>query len=434
MAIIELGLDRAGPPDTRTYRMLPRWLTPRWLRLVVALVLAAVTGGAALTGRPLEAYGSVPLPPGSSFRLTGDGIYVAAGVRAGTEVSAYSPAGRYRWGYGLSSAPDFVSIVPTRPAIIITYGDHPIVAGLDPATGDRLWSTVGAEVLYASADRVLLGTLMLDGTEVDWTDAATGDTLWSVKVDQSSGLAVGDPPETAGGSTDPGHLYIVEANRRVRDLALTDRPDERDGTIARPARRPPYVFAVGDRLLVVGLGRSLASVQAYDTTGFQPLWSHGFSGGGIGAPTMTVVPCGAVLCEVAGDDVSGLAPDTGALTWNAPGTAVRTAGGWLLATPASPAVDATGRPGQGVRVLDAVTGTTLLDLPAWRLSWASEHDGAVLVADGGGSGLTKLATLDPGPEPRLTLVGAVPRVTGECQRTGGYVGCPTGARLTVWRG
>jgi len=436
MAIIELGLDRAGPPDTRTFRTRPRWPNARLWRLVVALaVVVATLGGAAVTGRPVPAYASVPLPPGSSFRLTGDAIYVAASVRNGTEISAYTATGGFRWGYGLASPTDFVSVTPTRPAALVQYGEHPIVLGLDPATGDRLWLTVGAEIFYTTADRVLLATQMLDGTEVAWSDARTGDTLWSVKVDQTSSIGIGDPAEAPGRSVGPGHLYVVTADGNVRDLTLADEPAERDSTIAKPARRPPLVFTVGDRLLVVGLGRSLAQVQAYDTAGFQPLWTHGYSGGGIGAPSMTVVPCAAVLCEVAGDDVYGVAPDTGVLTWDMPGSAVRTAGAWLLATPASPAVDATGRPGIGIRVLDATSGATLLELPGWQLSWASAHDGAVLLADGGSTGLTQLATIDPGAAaPRLSVVGAVPRVTGECQRTAGFVGCPTGNRLSVWRG
>lgn len=434
MAIIDLGLDRAGPPDTaRPFRISARLRQPRSLLVAAAALLVAVlAGGATVIGRPVAAYASVPLPDGSLYRLTPDTIYVMATVAHGTEVDAYDPDGRLRWGHGIGVEPGLVTVTPAGPATLLTYGLQPSVVAVDPATGDRLWYAPASRVLYAAGRRVLLATGLVDDAGVialSWCDAGTGRTIWTRDATASEVLAVATP-STAG----VPRLVALAPQGLVRTFDLADDPADVGATLAAPGRPPVSVFTLDGLLMVVGSGRSLAQVQAYRADGFRPLWTTLFSGGGIGAPTVSVSPCVAVLCEAAGDDVRGLVPGTGTVAWEVRSQAVRSAGPWLVATPASATLDDSGGTGTGARVLDPATGATLLALPTWQLSWANAGDGAVFVDDAAPAGLSRLATLAPGTAaPRLSVVGAVARVTGTCQRAAGLVGCPTGTRLSVWR-
>lgn len=444
---VELVIDLAAPPPARPASRAAQ-LRGWWRRrrrtvlpgLVGGLVLALVSGSAG----PLPGRVSIPLSPDQDgeFDIIGHLAFVP---ESRTRWGAYDLAtGRRRW---VLEQPDTsrVGLVPSGGVLV----DHRsgFGRGLDPATGQWLWTGAAREQTRSTSWSVFqavagAGAGVVTGHH--WStpdglahgfygvDLVTGQVRWQAVPDSGVRVQlVGAPPLVISVAAD-GRVQLREpgtgavlAGRRL------------------PAGVRDQLTVAGDRLVLAAVTqvgqRASASARASAPTGLllrgysldtlADGWELRLPPPAAGRRWQSVRGCGAMLC-VGGRELVVIDPRTGQVAWTADARRrpVRPVGDRFLAF--DPAGELTG-------LLDARTGRPVRDLTGWRPALPGELAGP-------GAARDRLVLTRPAPGPRtrvvsldltsltLTDLGELPGRPERCQPYDGGLVCRQHDRLWVW--
>lgn len=271
------------------------------------------------------ASGAATPPLAQSWRATPPGdagmasVAVVPGLAVGvaaTQVVGMDPAtGNVLWtlvrAKGPLSTPAIDPSVGSHGVVVFTEGDsarNSALVGLDPATHDRLWSLRLGDVVLGSptieAGRVYVGAR---DTKVYAADAATGALVWK---SPTAGV-VASTPAVAG-----GRVFVVSENATDGDvLAALDTATGR----SRWSFRQPQAAVrsssatVADGVVYVGFGDLV--VRAFDAGTGKVLWTQ-LGRGKFSYPTAPAAVGGSVYVM---DEVGGvyrLQADTGQRVWD----------------------------------------------------------------------------------------------------------------------
>jgi outer membrane protein assembly factor BamB len=406
-----IDLSRVDPPAASRPRR-----RPDWRRLVVAAVavccVLTVTGSARPDPRGLAQLWDVPFSlETDSYQLSGDVVHVL-GTSGERRLTAYdSRTGAVRWSIAAGDLSDLSGIAA---GALLTRGapDGSTVA-LDSATGRRLWRLPG-DLVTVLGDRAVL--LEVNGTgeqarRIRMVRMADGGTVWSR-----------DLSGTIAWTTDRAdRLLTVTARGRAEMITLADGAVVTTGTVPWPALKQAadraYLTLQGRQLFQDRAAGGRTTVTAYDAGTLRQLWT-------IDQPSGGSFDCGAVVCIMDGESISGHDRATGARLWRLPraSTAFALPGGRLLA-----------EEGRGSRhpVLDGTTGRRLADLGRGEPVWDPRGHLTYLIAGTRQpSGRTSVSSVDP-VTAEVVLRGTVAPAQ-QCRSDRGLLTCVTDDnRLTV---
>lgn len=393
---IDLGeLPRDEDPEPG-----PAW--PFWRRLHRGnhgpgrLVAAAVVAGLALVTLTAATGGGPPVALG--FTVEADNYTVdqrhlyaltTGAGETGQRLVAYRLAdGGTAWERSLEDGGDgevvFLRGGEARTLLTLTYpveqdsGDGMTVTGLDPATGETLWSDSGLPYGIAGGLLVLAPPVRPEppsggpahrAGELVAVDVTTGAREWSIPATRGDFRTGGRAPYRAVTLTPEGELTSYDLGTGER-LATTQLPPAAVGA--------QLGNIVGSRVLLrLGLGSGQPGLAAYDVDTLAEQWTSYPSG--LPEAGFAHFPCGTAICVLGPGPVQAIDPATGELRWSAD---------WLPAgtSPASTAYHDDGHPLAGYLavaagspsdrsqtqwLIDTETGEPALEIADWwlQLDW-----------------------------------------------------------------
>ncbi|MPZ25245.1 MAG: PQQ-binding-like beta-propeller repeat protein [Micromonosporaceae bacterium] len=427
--VIDLGAPEPGRPGAKQ-RLRGWWWRRRRVvlpSLAGGLVLALVSGSAA----PLPDRVSIPLPTGddSRFDIIGNLAFVA---ESRTRWGAYDLAtGARRWSLERPDA-DRVGLVAIGGVLV----DHRsgFGRGLDPDTGDGLWSGAAQDRAGSSSWSIfqaVAGAGVGVVTGHHWStpdglahrfygvDLVTGQVRWEAVPDAAVRVRlVGQPPLVVSVATD-GWVQLrslrtgaVRAGRRL------------------PAGTGDQLTVAGDRLVLATEGPAGMVLRGYPLGTLADGWERVVPPPPTGGRWQPVQRCGSMVCVGALDRVV-VDPMTGRVAWTID------AGRRRLVQPVGDRFLAFDRRGELSGLLDARTGRLIRSLAGWRAALPGE-------AAGPGAARDRLVLTRPAPGPRTRVValdltsatladlGELPGRPERCQPYDGGLVCQQHDRLWVW--
>jgi outer membrane protein assembly factor BamB len=451
VALIEL--DLYAPVEPAPIRIPPAHRY-RYAALVVAAVLVLVLGGAAPASSALwRLQGQVPLTTTDGmFKIAGERLY--AFETTGTDVvttawslgparrlwsradpvPALGPNGRYlpEYDWNVQAVGD--------DEVLLTANRHTSL--LDARTGATRWSTpLTVTSLLGSRVGLAYDEQFRPGTEYDetgdnagpmyissagtYTEPAVRTTVRALDLNTGRQLWARTVTGQVDGQTLPtgaSRLLLITADRLTLIATGTGAVlHERRLTGSSIAGQFTADAVVGDLVLVRSLppDRPGGLVSAYSADDLVPVWQRAEPG-----DTISAAFCRELLCTAGDDGTTVLDPATGAPRWQVGGDAVS-----LLAR-GPDVVEWSAQANRATRILDAVTGSTRLDLEPWSFSAFSDTD-QTLVLGRYAVGRTVFGILRPG---RYTVqpLGYLTTAVTECSAADRFVACRSNTGVEVW--
>jgi len=413
--VIDLGLDRDSngparrPPDGRRFRW-PRASRTRWA-FAACLALVLLTVGEARQPLP-----SLPLvesqPPGSAlgYGLIDGELFVTTGGEE-PSLSVY----RARDGRLLRSLPVTGNWV----------GAHRLSGGLVLLVTQPFWGRCCQVTAYDRIARQVRWSRQGDQVTVDVIDG-----LLAMAVDASTqviNVRSGQVVWQGGRSTFAGFAgsYLL----LIRPDGIAERRNLRTGAVQVAARIHPAgdhlvasAIVAGQLVIVHRDEYSGSKVSAYDVDDLDLAWTRN-------APAEGLIRCGPMIClHLAG--LEAVEPQIGAVAWHEIEWSGLELGGQLIAlTPDPDELRAVG-------VVDALTGSIVLDLRSWQVHPSVDPASPLVLtrasanADGTTVALVDLADLT------IQVVGMVPDRVSGCQAGTTTLACRAadgGLRLWAYR-
>ncbi|WP_326551847.1 outer membrane protein assembly factor BamB family protein [Micromonospora sp. NBC_01813] len=457
--VIELGLARepetppaaaggwwrgASSDPAGGGRSLVRRVRPYAVFVCLALLLGLA--GATPPDGPLLVQVAAHQVKARDIVLAGDRLLVTSAAAQGSsttwQLSAYAiPAGDLLWTVPFDAASwRLRQVRRTGDVVLVDPRSGPgsgATVVLDADTGRTRWVARSGLTLTDDGRTALLDEPGgPDGTASTLVavDVTSGDELWRTELTASTEVLTG--PD--------GQALLVGADGRA------ELRDGRDGTVLRTAdlgavSRPDSM--AGALLMRQSTGGELG-VAGYDPATLRQLWQRPVRYG-----PGRITECGRLICFPAGPQIEAVDPLTGESVWridadlvvdfdsylvaySVSGGTAGAAGGSDASGGASAALSSTSTEagaGSG-RIVDPVTGRTLLALSAWYTELEGRGDATFVgyrqpVEDGP----AWLAVLAPATR-TVRLVGTVPGPVGGCVADPATIVCRSGAEgITVWR-
>ncbi|WFE30338.1 PQQ-binding-like beta-propeller repeat protein [Solwaraspora sp. WMMD791] len=454
--VIELGLAREpGPPSpSPTGRW---WRSPHGVRrarpLAVGVGLALLLGltGAAVPSGPLLVQVAAHQVAARDIVLAGDRLLVTSAAPQGSatvwQLAAYAiPAGDLLWTVPFDAASwRLRQVRRTGDVVLVDPRSGPgsgATLVLDADTGSTRWVARSGLTLTDDGRTALLlepGESAGTASTVVAVDIGSGDELWSSGLAASTEVLAGPGGQALliGGD---GRAEVRDGRTgallRTADLGAVSRPDSMAGAL----------------VLRQSSGGELG-VAGYDPTTLRRLWQRPVRYG-----PGRITECGGLICFPAGPQIEAVDPLTGESVWRIDADLVVDFDSYLVAysvagvpgaeggSGASGGADGGASGGAGGdstssgagagsgRIVDPVTGQTLLPLSAWYTELEGRGDATFVgyrqpVEDGP----AWLALLAPTTR-AVRLVGVVPGPVGGCVADETTIVCRSGADgITIWR-
>jgi outer membrane protein assembly factor BamB len=446
VALIELELTAQPQPALSSPPPAYRYRLPG---LLIAAVLLLALGGAAPPAALLWRHlGRVPAPGGSEspFQLTGGrGYTVAAGgaQRVATAWALDEPPRRL-WTTSFPArvvGPDevaFGGVGATQAGHVVLLSDGPATTVVDAATGKRRWGSP-VQVTPLSGDRIGIeqyqtfrpgtvydqdsgepGLLYFSSTgephvepplstEVRGVDLATGATVWSVPVAGSVNVfAV------------PGGVLVLASDRLER-LAVDTGAITRTVMLPKIGGSGPDGGSIAGGMVVVGYGNSaFAGLEvAYTADTLQRRWQRD-------VPEVLLDPpnCGTVLCSGPRAALDVIDPATGRVAWRVPADVD-------LVDHGSSVLEVDTGSGAPVRLVDAATGRTRIDLAGWRAEIGGGPGEPIVLRRPEAAGSSAFGVVLAGRD-RVQMLGESGGAVSDCAADRAHVVCRGAGGLQVW--
>ncbi|MGH3680670.1 MAG: PQQ-binding-like beta-propeller repeat protein [Natronosporangium sp.] len=448
---IDLGALIPGPapePDAPwpVLVRLRRWHSPRrttrltGLTAVTVLALLAVTGAAAPPEPTFTPH--LTLPAVHAFIPDQQDLYLVEALETNQlRVAAYRLTDRsIRWVAPLPAS-DFAWLELEDGVLLVQSfgptGSH--TTGLDPDTGRELWSRPGVHEhtlgsgLHVFSDAGVGSPEIVEGPpqqELTAVDLTTDRPVWTVSVTGGNHVRGG-----------PDSRYLVVSNEINGEMVSYDlATGERLASADVPRADSVGIQVVGSLVVSVDQWSSPPTVTGYDVTTLTPRWITTDRND----PYTWAVPCGDLLCLLGAEPPRAIDLASGELVWSADWLPPASdEGTYWVSEPAGAGLAGrllvTDRTGSHGWLVDARTGTLVLDLGGWQLSpdspllfWTGAESVTIGQLHPDLSGIQALAAVEVAPWSALS--------PPQCRSDTGYVYCvaasdPGGQlqELTVWR-
>ncbi|MBU2662371.1 PQQ-binding-like beta-propeller repeat protein [Actinoplanes bogorensis] len=449
MAVIELDLTAqpepalSSPPPAHRYR-LPG--------LLVILVLVFAAGGAVPVVPVLWRYlGAVPAPggPETPFQLTGGRVYTVALSGPDRVTTAWDLTGgpRRLWTARFPArvtGPDEVSwsgVDAEQAGDVVLFTDGADTTVVDARTGKTRWTSpvpvtalpggrIGvtqehdfrAGTVYDQASgepgRLYFSSTGEPHTEppvvtmLHGLDLATGRTVWTSTFAGAVNVAVapGDDP-----------AVLVLSSNRLQRLDGDSGDAVRAVPLPRVGGTTPSTGELVDGVMMVYYGDegTVTEEVAFTTEALDRQWSRP-------VPEMTADPanCTGMHCSGGRQALDVLDPGSGQPRWRAPDDVdLAKYGGYV--------VEVGIESGMPVRLVDAATGETRVDLAGWRAEVVGESGLPIVLRrslDAGASAFGVVVADKDAIQPLGVTGGPV----SDCTSDAHYVVCRTEGRLRIW--
>ncbi|MDG4764131.1 PQQ-binding-like beta-propeller repeat protein [Solwaraspora sp. WMMD406] len=388
--VIDLGLARGPSPERAARGWRPDRARTRPVALLATLVLVLGLAGAVPPSGPSLTEVAFHRVKARDLLLAGDRLLVTSAAERGAattwQLSAYdTSSGDHLWTVPYDAASWRLRQVRRAGKVILVDPRSGPGTGatvvLDADTGRVRWvaptgltvTTDGATALITEPAEPAESTGSTESTGsgragpaeliLRARDLATGDELWRSELSASTEVLAGAPAEVVLVGTD-GRAQVRDARNgrvvRVDDLGAVSAPMAMAGTLVLRQWRAD------------GLG-----VTGYDPSTLRRRWSRPIWYG-----PGRITQCGGLICFPAGSDIEAVDPLSGDLVWRIRADLVVDYDGYLVAFTvtgddggaASAESAALADAGSGAssgtasgsgRIVDPVTGRTLLPLSAW---------------------------------------------------------------------
>ncbi|GAA0456451.1 hypothetical protein Ade02nite_05350 [Paractinoplanes deccanensis] len=450
MALIELDLTDQPDPALSSPPPAHRYRIPG---LLVAAVLVLVAGGGAPAMPTLWRYlGVVPAAPDPElrFQLTGGRAYTMTATGTAREVTSWTltepPRQVWRTRYELPAEdPDAVGYGGTdarQTGDVLLVSDGPATTVLDAHSGVTRWSApmpvvpmTGGRLGLVQEPRFRPGTVYDQDsgepgtlyftaggephvepptrTDIRAVDLYTGVTVWTVSV---AGSVIADAAPGDG----PAVLLLSSAGMQ--------RLDGRTGKVVRrialprlDGRAPQSGELIGDVMMIYYYNPHgyVTDEVAYAPDTLARRWTRP-------VPEVLVqrAVCAGLLCSESQAALDVLDPATGRPSWRAPaGVDLTRHGGYVLETGS--------KSGEPVRLVDAATGQTRVDLSGWPSDVAGAAEEPIVLRRGLDGGSSAFGVVDAGRD-EVQPLGVTGGVVSDCTSDSRHVLCRTENGLRAW--
>ncbi|GAB3145279.1 hypothetical protein GCM10027290_24890 [Micromonospora sonneratiae] len=433
MVIIELG-ERRDEVPLDTEPRLPRWLSLRWPRLILVLILllAVVTAGDPLPRYLPELV--IPARLGAQLTIEGDRLFLSEPTEDGGQISAIRASdGRRLWqSPPMVGQPTIYGLLSGR--LILTASREPgetgETAAVDPKTGALSWRHPATLAGIGTGDVLLLRDGEVRNQQPSMlmaVDPASGSVVWSHRV--PAGATLSTSFSYSSGTERISQIMVGLPSGRVELREMTTgaliRAIDLPPRLPEDQQRMPYI--VGDLLIAPG---DNDQITAYGLDRLEHRWTIQRDRNRVFGP----IDCGDSLCFFhPSGGIWAVDASTGKDRWaDAKWGMVSSLDGYLLATEA----DLTRRPPM-LAVLASDTGRVLGELGRWNIAGPVADGRPVAAIRSDSDGRAWIAWLDLAKQ-KARIVLVVRDVSGDCYvhpdgGTGVLICRRSDGAIMVWR-
>jgi outer membrane protein assembly factor BamB len=438
VALIELSPEHPAPPEAAAP---PPAYYYRRAGFVLAVLLVLTLGGAAPVHSVLFArIGSVPVPDGGDYQLVNGILYTMDLGGDPRVLTAWQPAPvRRLWSHTAAAGGEpFYVTAATADITVLRSGNG--VTVLDARTGAVRWVPPVGVVPVSDRTGYVEREIFRPGTEYDADSGDPGELYGTMNgvlhtepavrtelqgVDLLTGAKVwslaypGSVFTTLARSTLDTIVVLTADKLLVVDSAtgavLRQRPIPRIGGVTATEGE-----VAGDTVLVhygvFGMG---GQVVAYGLGDLEERWRQVQPD-----PAGNSAFCSGLICSPSGDELSVLDPATGAERWRVGDNTD------VLAAGPGTVLQAQGRL-RPLRITDAVTGRTRLELGSWNYYFAGQDDDSFVLSRANPRHTTEFGLLRPGAT-AVQPIGVLPGIAGQCAPNPGLLACRVGDDVELW--